>query len=109
MSNPPKLGKVGYKRPPKEHRFKPGTSGNPKGRPKKPDLSPTDLIDRLLNETTTVTIDGEQCKITKKELLVMQLINNALKGQPTALRALVRFFPEMDARQMMRDHMNTSF
>lgn len=26
---------VGYKRPPREHQFKPGQSGNPKGRPKK--------------------------------------------------------------------------
>lgn len=27
--------KVGYCNPPKEHQFKPGQSGNPKGRPKK--------------------------------------------------------------------------
>src|SRR5581483_2766479 len=30
---PPK-GAVGYGRPPKQHQFKPGQSGNPKGRPK---------------------------------------------------------------------------
>jgi hypothetical protein len=27
--------KVGYGRPPRQHRFKPGQSGNPKGRPKR--------------------------------------------------------------------------
>jgi hypothetical protein len=30
-----------YRKPPKEHQFKPGKSGNPRGRPKKK-LSPTD-------------------------------------------------------------------
>ena len=31
---PPSETRVGYKAPPKEHRFKKGKSGNPKGRPK---------------------------------------------------------------------------
>lgn len=29
------LFSIGYKKPPKETQFKPGVSGNPKGRPKK--------------------------------------------------------------------------
>jgi len=29
------LDEIGYKKPPKKHRCKKGTSGNPKGRPKK--------------------------------------------------------------------------
>lgn len=32
-----------YKNPPKEHRFKKGQSGNPKGRPKNEDIALIDL------------------------------------------------------------------
>jgi Family of unknown function (DUF5681) len=32
-SFPPKPKRVGYRRPPVEHQFRPGTSGNPRGRP----------------------------------------------------------------------------
>ena len=52
-------GAVGYGRPPKEHQFKPGQSGNPKGRPKR--QSATTLhgaIAEGLQETVTVRING---------------------------------------------------
>ena len=38
---------VGYKKPPKNTQFKPGQSGNPKGRPKKPTNIHEALIDNL--------------------------------------------------------------
>ena len=34
MTDTNKDYEVGYKKPPKEYQFKPGVSGNPKGRPK---------------------------------------------------------------------------
>ena len=39
--------KVGYRRPPKKSRFKPGQSGNPKGRPKGTKNLKRDLIEEL--------------------------------------------------------------
>ena len=41
--------KVGYKKPPKEHRFKPGQSGNVSGRPRKKaaDFELGDVLDRF--------------------------------------------------------------
>ena len=36
MSEHPDEYEVGYKKPPKSGQFQPGKSGNPKGRPKKP-------------------------------------------------------------------------
>jgi len=45
---------VGYKKPPKQHQFQPGQSGNPKGRPKGTKNLATDLAEELA-ETITVT------------------------------------------------------
>ena len=51
MSNSDKKEKgVGYGQPPKSNQFKPGKSGNPKGRPKKPDPSIVDLDATLSTE-----------------------------------------------------------
>lgn len=41
---------AGYKDPPKHTRFKPGQSGNPAGRPKRPDIA---SLDRLISECGT--------------------------------------------------------
>ncbi len=38
---------VGYRKPPKHTRFKPGQSGNPRGRPKGTKNLKTDLIEEL--------------------------------------------------------------
>lgn len=54
--------------PPKEHRFKPGESGNPKGRPKGTSIQA--IIRRIVSEN-----EGEIA-----EALVKTAIKNALKG-----------------------------
>jgi hypothetical protein len=56
--------KVGPGRPPKEHQFKPGQSGNPKGAKRKaPSLIPDlkELFERAFNQTAKVT-QGERAR-----------------------------------------------
>ena len=86
--------KVGPGRPPLRTRFRKGQSGNPGGRRKK--NMPALLADAL-NETISVTIDGEQRQITKREAVVHQLVN---KSTTADLRATKMLFDMMkDAEQ----------
>lgn len=66
-----KQGEVGNKRPPKEYQFKPGVSGNPKGKPKGA-LSLTAAIKRRLRYLTP---DGKRDAM---EMLADNIIQDAL-------------------------------
>jgi hypothetical protein len=81
---------VGYGRPPKNTQFKPGQTGNPKGRPKKVHNFRTDLRDEL-SQLITVRENGHERKITKLRALVKSLVAAAIKGDMRAANAIVTF------------------
>lgn len=87
--NPKKKSKktdyeIGYGKPPKEHQFKPGQSGNPKGRPKKITSLKEALQISLNAEISTKTETGEIKKITCAEALAKRSIVDAIsKDGPT--------------------------
>ncbi len=59
---------VGYRKPPKQARFKPGQSGNPRGRPKQTRNLGT-LIEEALNETVTIR-EGNRTRTLPKRAVV---------------------------------------
>jgi len=65
---------VGYGKPPHHTRFKKGQSGNPRGRPCGSKNLKT-LLSEALNEPVTITENGRQRKITKREAIVRQVVN----------------------------------
>jgi hypothetical protein len=74
---------VGYRRPPIATRFTPGSSGNPKGRPKgSKSFSP--LFAEELAQTVTLTENGKRKKMPKRQALAKQLVNKALSNDPKA-------------------------
>lgn len=69
---------VGYGRPPKATRFKPGQSGNPRGRPKGAKSIPA-LLEGELNRKLRVREGNRERMLTKRELLVRRLVANGLQ------------------------------
>ena len=80
---------VGYKKPPSEHRFKPGRSGNPRGRPKKDRSTLIEVVTNELDRTVTLNEGGKKRVFTKRQLIGTQIVNRAAKGEPWALRVLL--------------------
>jgi uncharacterized protein DUF5681 len=79
---------VGYGRPPKHTRFKPGHSGNPKGRPKGTINLKTDLMEEL-SERISVSEGGKSKKLSKQRALLKSLAAKAIKGDARAMNILL--------------------
>ena len=92
---------VGYRKPPRTHQFKSGQSGNPKGRPKGAKSLPT-LVDEALSASMTISVRGRSMKMTKRQAMVMQHVEKAMRGDLKTFAALVKLDPK--ARQEAEDH-----
>lgn len=75
---------IGYGKPPQHTRFKPGTSGNPHGRPKGAQNVATLLLNELAQKIP-VTVNGKKTKITTLEGIVKAAVMKGLKGDPRPL------------------------
>jgi len=79
---------VGYKKPPKNGRFKKGQSGNPNGRPKGSKNFVT-ILTKELNQKITVNENGKQKNISRMEAMVKRLVAEALQGERRSLITLI--------------------
>ena len=68
---------VGYGKPPKHSRFKPGHSGNPKGRPKGAQSDST-LLQAELKRSVAITENGRSGKLSKRAVMIRNLVNKAM-------------------------------
>jgi hypothetical protein len=85
-ANPDK--KVGYKRPPLHTRFRPGMSGNPRGRQKGVRNFAAD-VKRTLEIPVTLSENGKSKRVSTQEALILRLREKALKGDARALETLL--------------------
>jgi Family of unknown function (DUF5681) len=75
-------------RPPVRGRFKPGQSGNPKGRPKGQRNVRTVLNDAL-NQRIKIREGDRSRSVTKLDAVIMTMVNAALKGDAKAQASLI--------------------
>ena len=92
-SEPVRDYEVGDRRPPKHTRFKPGVSGNPKGRPKG-SVNLRTTVTQQLRETVTVTRNGRPVKMRKCDLIARQIVDAAAKGDLKAAVLAMRLDDE---------------
>jgi hypothetical protein len=82
-------GAVGYKRPPVNRQFKPGQSGNPKGRPKGRKNFKTMFVEAL-NKNVKVRDKKRTRTVSKLQAMIEVMINKALAGDLSAFAKVVQ-------------------
>lgn len=88
---------VGYGKPPRHTRFKTGRSGNPRGRrPGSRNLST--LLGEALNEPVIVAENGGRRKISKREAIIKQLVNQSAQGDWRAAKLLLDILQDIERR-----------
>jgi hypothetical protein len=88
---------VGYKKPPKDTRFRKGVSGNRNGRPKGKRNIAT-VLTEILEEQIVIDENGLQRTVTKLEAALIKLVNQAASGNPVALRLMTALVRSVDER-----------
>ncbi len=86
---------VGYGKPPAQHWFQPGQSGNPKGRPRGARGGAT-LVNEALDETIQVSAGGRPREMKKREALLAAMIAKAIKGDVRAASLVVKLMETHD-------------
>lgn len=79
---------VGYKKPPKHTQFQPGVSGNPKGKSRK-NTTLQEEVKTILSSRVPVTMGGKKIYVTKRQLLLEQIINGAINKDPRMMRLAI--------------------
>jgi hypothetical protein len=79
--------RVGNKKPPVHTRFKPGVSGNPRGRPKKRPKFFEILLEEFYRNVKVV-IDGRSTNVANYRLYARRLVREGLTGGPHSARLL---------------------
>ncbi|MFD0987419.1 DUF5681 domain-containing protein [Methyloligella solikamskensis] len=90
MSNDQPTGdyEVGYCKPPAHTQFKPGQSGNPKGRPKR-EVSLLDALSNACGRPVKMREGGQEIIVSSLEAMITRQVTEAIQGDAAALRLLL--------------------
>ena len=91
--------KVGYGKPPAETRFKPGHSGNPRGRPKGSKNYKTILMERMRER---VQPEPMAWRRPRMKHYIEKLVDRAIAGEWAALKQVLTLMKEHDTLPEVR-------
>ncbi len=101
-SNRPPGYQIGYGKPPLHSRFQKGRSGNPAGRPRVP-KGVRALILRLLDEKVSFTENGQKRTVSRRNIIVIQIVNKAALGDLRFQALLLQYATTMNLTVRTRD------
>jgi hypothetical protein len=78
-------------------RFKPGQSGNPKGRPPKPRRPNVSAFEIILDKRLTASVGGKERELSVEEVLQQQTLKDALAGKRLAVRKMLKMIEKREA------------
>lgn len=81
---------IGYKKPPKHSRFRPGQSANAKGRPKRKQLSFEQQIDEVRYGSVCYSEKGARKQASRARLSITRLFRSALQGNISAASEILK-------------------
>lgn len=93
MKRPDEDYEVGRGKPPKQHRFKPGRSGNPRGRPHGRHQEPP--YDAVLGRQVAIRDNGVVRRVSAAEAFLLQLAKRGMEGDPVAARAAIKAMEDL--------------
>ena len=94
----PKEYDVGYGKPPRGSQFVKGQTGNAKGR-KKGSQGILTLLEKNLRTEVIINEGGQRKSISKREAIVLQIVNKAASGDLRAIREFLHLALMMEGKQ----------
>lgn len=92
-----KYYEVGYRKPPADHRFKPGQSGNPRGRPKDA-RGFKGLVEEALGAKVTLNEKGKKRQVSVAAATLKRLIQKAVvDGDQRAIDRVLSLAQQVEA------------
>jgi Family of unknown function (DUF5681) len=89
---------IGKGRPPVDTRWKPGQSGNPRGRPKGSKCF-AELIKASLNQSVKIQIGGRIRSVSKRQAIAEMIVRDAVRGDAKARKTLLDLGPEIEPKR----------
>jgi Family of unknown function (DUF5681) len=87
---------VGYGKPPRASQFKPGVSGNRKGRPKRQKSDLASVIHRVMYSFVRHRENGQEQITPAWELNLKLLVRSAVSGDVDAATAVLKFWAQAE-------------
>lgn len=90
---------VGFGKPPRHSQFQPGRSGNPRGRPRGR-LNLATILQNTLDKKVSINEGGKPKIVSKRELMFVNAVNNAIKGDARSLMTLISIMARVGSKDL---------